>query len=305
MEHHHGHNHNALPAHIGRAFTIGILLNLAFVSIEFIVGLSLGSLSLLTDAGHNLSDVGSLALSLAAFRLSALKPRKQYTYGFKKTTILASLFNAILLLVVVGAILVEAIGRFRHPVHIPGMQVAIVAFAGIIINGISALLFFRDKDKDLNIKGAYLHLFADALVSVGVVIGGIIIYYTDVQWIDPLLSMIIAGVILFSTYGLLKDSIRMSLDGIPKNIEMDKVQSAAMSIRGVVAFQHIHIWAMSTTENALTGHLIVQYNLNETEIDSIKCNLKHKLEHLNIVHSTLETDREYATRRDQGCEHSL
>lgn len=302
--HHHNHQHHALPAHIGRAFIVGIVLNLVFVAVEFIVGLSLDSLSLMTDAGHNLSDVGSLALSLAAFKLSALKPRKQYTYGFKKTTILASLFNAILLLLVVGAILTEAIGRFRNPVDIRGIPVAIVAFVGIIINGITALLFFRDKDRDLNIKGAYLHLLADALVSVGVVAGGLIIYYTGLQWIDALLSVIIALVILISTYGLLKDSLRMSLDGVPKNVDTGKVHAAAMSILGVVAFHHIHIWALSTTENALTGHVVVQPELQESDIEAIRQELKHRLAHLNIVHCTLETGRELPEGQKNDCEHS-
>lgn len=302
--HHHNHQHHTLPAHIGRAFIAGIILNIVFVAVEFIVGFSLGSLSLMTDAGHNLSDVGSLALSLAAFKLSALKPRKQYTYGFKKTTILASLFNAILLLLVVGAILTEAIGRFRNPVDIRGIPVAIVAFVGIIINGITALLFFRDKDRDLNIKGAYLHLLADALVSVGVVAGGLIIYYTGLQWIDALLSVIIALVILISTYGLLKDSLRMSLDGVPKNVDTGKVHTAAMSIPGVVAFHHIHIWALSTTENALTGHVVVQPELQESDIEAIRQELKHRLAHLNIVHSTLETGRELPEGHKSDCEHS-
>ena len=300
--HHHNHQHHNLPENINRAFIAGIVLNVVFVAIEFFAGFFYESLSLVTDAGHNLSDVGSLAISLAALKLSALKPRKQYTYGFKKTTILASLFNAILLLVVVGAILTEAVNRFSHPVPVPGIPVAIVAFAGILINGITALFFFKAKEKDLNIKGAYLHLLADALVSGGVVIGGLLLYYTGLLWVDALLSVIIAMVILFSTYGLLKDSLRLSLDGVPKNVDMVKVLEAAKSVPGVVAFHHIHIWALSTTENALTAQVVVQPELKEPDIEVIRKALKHQLAHLNIVHCTLEIGREWPDDKNEPCE---
>jgi cobalt-zinc-cadmium efflux system protein len=228
MEHthsHHHHNHSPTLLNVNTAFIVGILFNFLFVVIEVIIGLLIHSLSLLSDAGHNLADVGALALSLLAYRLLKVKPNEHYTYGYRKTSILVALFNSVVLLVSIGAILFEAMHRLFHPEPLPGSTIAIVAGIGIIINAATAILFFKDKDKDLNIKSAYLHLLSDALVSVALVIGGIAIYYTHLFWIDSALSIIIAIVIFISTWSLLKNSLRLSLDAVPENINMTRHKS--------------------------------------------------------------------------------
>jgi cobalt-zinc-cadmium efflux system protein len=293
MEHdhsHHDHSHVPVLTNVNSAFIIGIALNTLFVLIEAIIGFSIHSLSLLSDAGHNLADVGSLALSLLAFRLLKVKSNKKYTYGYRKTTILAALFNAMILLLSVGAIAYEAFARIAHPPALPGKTIAIVAGIGIIINFATAILFLKNKEHDLNIKSAYMHMMADALVSAGIMAGGIIIYYTQLYWIDPLLSIIIVIVILIGTWGLLKESLKLSLDGVPKNIDIQEIKDKAEKIAGIKNLHHIHVWAMSTTENALTAHLVVDKNKEPDEITAIKNDLKHKLQHMNIQHITLETE---------------
>lgn len=291
-DHDHHHNHSVTLTHVNTAFIVGISLNFLFVLIEVVVGLSIHSLSLLSDAGHNLADVGSLALSLLAFRLLKVPASKNYTYGYRKTSILVALFNAMVLLVSIGAIMYEAAHRFFNPEPMPGITIAIVAGIGIIINAVTALMFLRDKDKDLNIKSAYLHLMSDALVSLGLVIGGIIMFYTQWYWIDSVLSIVVAVVIFFSTWGLLKHSLRLSLDGVPEDIHMDDIKAAALKIAGVKDLHHIHVWAISTTENALTAHLVLKQDITTDQELHIKNELKHQLQHQNILHITLETERE-------------
>ena len=288
----HNHNHSPKIEGVNRAFVIGIILNLAYVIIQIIIGLRINSLSLLSDAGHNFLDVGALALSLLAFKLTKAKATEKYTYGYKKSSILISLLNAITLLISIGAIGYESFFRFKNPQPMPGLTIAIVAFIGIIINGSSAFLFFKDKEKDINVKSAFLHLMSDALVSLGLVIGGIIIYYTHLYWIDPLLSLIVCAVIIVSTWSLLKDSFHLSLDGVPKNVDFDKVKQTAMRIEGVVKIHHIHIWAISTTENAITAHLVVSKGLKSQRISAIKHTFRHELEELNIEHCTIEIEDE-------------
>ncbi len=293
MEHdhsHHDHSHVPVLTNVNSAFIIGIALNTLFVLIEAIIGFSIHSLSVLSDAGHNLADVGSLALSLLAFRLLKVKSNKKYTYGYRKTTILAALFNAMILLLSVGAIAYEAFARISHPPALPGKTIAIVAGIGIVINFATAILFLKNKEHDLNIKSAYLHMMADALVSAGIMVGGIIIYYTQLYWIDPLLSIIIVIVILIGTWGLLKESLKLSLDGVPRNIDIQDIKDKAEKIEGIKNLHHIHVWAMSTTENALTAHLVVDKSKEPDEITAIKNDLKHKLQHMNIQHITLETE---------------
>lgn len=287
--HSHDHSHQINVSNLNRAFYIGIGLNLAFVIIEAGYGWIYNSLSLLSDAGHNLSDVMSLVLSLIAFKLLKRKPTTTYTYGYRRATILASLANAILLIFAVGFIIYEAIGRFINPQPLEGGIVSIVAFVGIFINGFTAWLFLKDKDKDLNIKGAYLHMVADALVSLAVVIGGVIIIYTDWFWLDSLMSILIAIVILVGTWSLLTQSLKLSLDGVPENVNPKEVKEKILKIDGVLDFQHIHIWALSTTENALTAHVQLSENLTLSEIEKVKGVIKHELEHLHIKHSTIET----------------
>jgi len=288
MENIHNHGTPEITG-INKAFIVGIILNTLFVFIEAIVGFTTNSLALLSDAGHNLTDVISLALALLAFRLTKIKATSNYSYGFQKSTILVALFNSIILLIATGAIVWEAIQRINNPQPIQGKTIAIVAFIGIIINGITAFLFFRDKEKDLNVKGAYLHMAADAAVSLGVVIGGIIIFYTNLYWIDSVMSFIIVFVILISTWKLLKETIRLSLDGTPHNIDIEKIIIAAEKIASVKNIHHIHVWAISTTKNALTAHILIDDYKNT---DTIKLKLKHEWEHLNVHHSTIEFEIE-------------
>ena len=287
----HNHNHSPKMEGVNRAFIIGIVLNLSYVIIQIIVGLRINSLSILSDAGHNFLDVGALALSLLAFKLTKAKATEKYTYGYKKSSILISLLNAITLLISIGAIGYEAFFRFKNPQPMPGLTIAIVAFIGIVVNGSTAFLFFKDKEKDINIKSAFLHLMSDALVSLGLVIGGVLIYYTHLYWIDPLLSLIVCVVIIVSTWSLLKDSFHLSLDGVPKNVDFDKVKQTAMQIEGVVKIHHIHIWAISTTENAITAHLLVSKDATNEQISTIKNTFRHELEELNIQHCTLEVEQ--------------
>ncbi len=291
MSHDHAHHHPAQAlTHVGRAFLIGIVLNLAFVIIEFISGFYTNSLALLSDAGHNLSDVATLALSLFAFGMAKRKATTVYTYGYHKSTILASLVNAVILLVAVGSIGWEAIQRFMHPQPTPGYTISIVAGIGIVINAASAFLFFKDKDSDLNVKGAYLHLMTDALVSVGVVVAGFIIARTGIAWIDPLISIVIMAIVLYSTWGLLTESLRLSMDAVPAGIDLKKIKQFMESGKGVSRVHHIHIWAIGTTRNAMTAHLILEKGLSDQEVTDLKQQLKHGLEHLNIQHATLETE---------------
>jgi cobalt-zinc-cadmium efflux system protein len=297
-DHSHGHHHDHAPKldHLNAAFIWGIVLNSAFVIIEVIAGLISGSLSLLTDAGHNLSDVASLALALLAFKLAKAKSNSTYTYGYKRSTIIVSFFNAVILVVAVGFIVYEAVMRFIHPEGVAGNTVAWVAFAGIAINGFTAWLFVKDKDSDLNVKGAYLHMAVDAIVSLGVVISGIVIYFTNWYWVDSAVSIIIGIVILTGTWSLLKDSLRLEMDGVPKEMDLSKIKAELKKAKGVVDVHHMHVWALSTTENALTAHLVMKQE-DMVMFDDIKHDLRHRLEHLSISHSTFEPEFE-----DEKCE---
>ena len=294
---HHHHDHAPKLDHLNTAFIVGIVLNSAFVVLEVVAGLWSHSLSLLTDAGHNLSDVAGLALALLAFKLTKVSSNSEYTYGYKRSTIIVSFFNALVLFIAVGFIGYEAIMRFIHPEAIAGGTMAWVAFAGIGINGFTAWLFVKDKDTDLNVKGAYLHMAVDAIVSFGVVISGLIIYFTKIYWIDSAVSLIVAIVILRGTWSLLIDSLRLEMDGVPKEMDLDKIKQELMKCKGIVDVHHIHVWALSTTENALTAHLVIDQNATSS-FDSIKHDLRHRLEHLSISHSTFEP--EFA---DEKCVH--
>jgi cobalt-zinc-cadmium efflux system protein len=300
MPHDHAHHHTPQTlTHVGRAFLIGIILNLAFVIIEFISGFYTNSLALLSDAGHNLSDVATLALSLFAFGMAKRKATNVYTYGYHKSTILASLANAVILLVAVGSIGWEAIQRFMHPEVTQGYTISIVAGIGIVINGASAFLFFKDKDHDLNVKGAYLHLVTDALVSAGVVVAGLIIARTGIAWIDPLISIVIMALVLYSTWGLLTESLRLSMDAVPSGIDLEKIKQLLENQKGVSKVHHLHIWAIGTTRNAMTAHLVLEKGLSDQEVTELKHHLKHELEHLNIHHATFETE---LVPSDEQCE---
>ncbi len=284
-EHSHQHSHAINAESLNKAFIIGIVLNLAFVVIEFAAGFWFDSLALLSDAGHNLSDVVSLVLALLAFRLAKVKANERYTYGYKKSTILVSLLNAVILLVAVGAIVIESIHKLNNPAVVPGGAIAWVAGVGVLINAFMAFLFMKDKEKDLNVKGAYLHMAADALVSVGVLVAGIVISRTGWYIIDPIIGLIVAVVILISTWNLLHDSLRLTLDGVPTSIDSQKVVKAIRALPGVDDVHHIHIWAISTTENALTAHIVLKQPESMQEVKHL---IRHRLEDFGIGHATLE-----------------
>lgn len=284
-EHSHQHSHAINAESLNKAFIIGIVLNLAFVVIEFAAGFWFDSLALLSDAGHNLSDVVSLVLALLAFRLAKVKANERYTYGYKKSTILVSLLNAVILLVAVGAIVIESIHKLNNPAVVPGGAIAWVAGVGVLINAFTAFLFMKDKEKDLNVKGAYLHMAADALVSVGVLVAGIVISRTGWYIIDPIIGLIVAVVILISTWNLLHDSLRLTLDGVPTSIDSQKVVKAIRALPDVDDVHHIHIWAISTTENALTAHIVLKQPESMQEVKHL---IRHRLEDFGIGHATLE-----------------
>ena len=299
-DHNHSHGPAALTG-INNAFVIGISLNLAYVVVQIIVGLNINSLSLLSDAGHNFLDVAGLVLAMLAFRLSDSKATARYTYGYKKASVLISLLNAVILLISIGAIGYEALLRFRNTEPLPGKTIAIIALIGIVINGVTAFMFYSGKDKDINIKAAFLHLASDTLVSVGLLAGGIIIYYTQLYWIDPLLSIIICFIILLSTWRLLRDSIRLSLDGVPENIDVEKIKSVILQTDGVQHIHHLHIWAISTSQNAMTGHIVIKDDMKNDDLVRLKVRIKHELEHHNIHHTTLETEFENQPCASSDC----
>ncbi|CCH55123.1 cation diffusion facilitator family transporter [Fibrisoma limi BUZ 3] len=286
-----GHSHGPVAlTSVNRALIIGAVLNIIYVVVEAGLGFYYNSLALVADAGHNLSDVAGLLLSLLAFRLAQVRRTETFTYGYRKSTVLASLINAVLLLVAVGAIVWESSQRFRQPEPIAGGPIAWIAGLGLVVNTVSALLFFRDKEHDLNIKGAYLHLMADALVSLAVVVGGLVIGWTGWYWLDPTLGLVVATVILVSTWRLLTDSVRLSLDGVPATIDLADVMSDLRAVAGVRDVHHVHVWAMSTTENALTAHLVLQPGLTASQVADLKHDIRHRLEHRSIGHATLETE---------------
>lgn len=287
MESQHAHSHAHHPAFtsLNRAFAVGISLNLLFVIAEFLVGFRQNSMGLLSDAGHNLSDVVSLVLAMLAFRLAKVQPTSRYTYGYKKSTILASLLNAVILLVAVGVILAESIDKLMHPRPVEGEVIAWVAGVGVLVNAVTAWLFMKDKEKDLNVKGAFLHMAADALVSVGVMVSGIIIQHTGWYRIDPVIGLLIAAVIVYSTWGLLHDSIRLSLDGVPNGMELGKIEAIICAVPGVKNVHHLHIWPISTTETALTAHIRIA---GPPHMEEIKHQIKCRLADHGISHATLE-----------------
>ena len=266
---------------------IAIILNLLFVGVEAGVGFWHNSLSLLSDAGHNLSDVFSLALVVVGLHLVKVHSNEHYTYGYKKSTILISLANALLLLVAVGVIVAESIHKLQEPSTIDGSVISWTAGVGILINGLTTLLLMRGQKGDLNIRGAFLHMAADTLVSIGVVISGIVIKHTGWFIIDPIISIVIAIVILISTWELLRDSMRLALDGVPEGIEVEEVAQTMCETDHVTDVHHIHIWAMSTTENALTAHVVID---DEHEASAVRKAIKEALHEKGITHATIEIE---------------
>ncbi len=296
MTHHHGHSHHHhhQPDNYNRAFIIGTLLNVVFVVIEGGFGFLTQSLALLADAGHNLSDVLGLLIAWGASWLAQRPPSKRFTYGWRRSSILAALLNASILLLAMGGIASEAIRRFANPSSVAGTTIIVVATIGVVINTITALLFMSGRRENLNIRGAFLHMAADALVSLGVVLAGIAIIATGWTWFDPVISLIIVVVVIVSTWQLFLDSLKLSLDAVPQAIEPRAVETFLTELPGVVRVHDLHIWAMSTTEIALTAHLVIPDGFPG---DRFLNNIRQELhEHFAIEHATIQIETE-----DSNC----
>jgi cobalt-zinc-cadmium efflux system protein len=284
----HGHGHSHAPQDFGRAFAIGTVLNLGFVLVEGLAGIATGSMALLADAGHNLSDVLGLLIAWGGASLAKRPASRRFTYGLSSSTILGALANAVLLLFAVGAIALEAVRRFGDPSPVPGATVMIVAGIGIVINTATALLFMRGRKHDLNIRGAYLHMAADAGVSAAVVVGGALILLTGKAWIDPALSLLIVAVILWSTWGLLRDSVVMALHAVPPGMDAEEVEAALAALPGVARVHDLHIWPMSTTQVALTAHLQMPGgHPGDAFLNDAQSRLAHDF---GIAHATLQIE---------------
>ncbi|MCA1453408.1 cation transporter [Bradyrhizobium sp. BRP22] len=298
MAHHHDHSHahdhaghSHAPDDFGRAFAIGASLNTAFVIAELVFGYAANSLALISDAVHNLSDVFSLLLAWGAAWLAGRRPTDTHTYGYRRASILAALFNAGLLLIAVGGIAVEALDRLREPAEVASWTVVWVAALGILINGGTALLFMRGRHGDLNIRGAYLHMAADASVSLGVVIAALLIMSTGWLWIDPAISLLIALVVVVSGWGLMRDSVNLALDAVPRGIELAEVREFLRRLDGVSEVHDLHIWAMSTNETALTAHLVRPGGHDDAFLHHVCAELSHRF---RIHHATLQVEADGA-----------
>lgn len=288
MSHDHNHHHSHHVSHYDRAFAVGIGLNLIFTLVEFSYGFFADSLALIADAGHNLSDVLSLVLAWGASVLAKKMATDKRTYGYRKATVMASLVSAVTLLVALGAIAWEAILRFADPAPVAGVTMMIVAAIGVVINAVTAFMFMGDHHHDLNIKGAFLHMAADALVSLGVVVAGLLIWWKNWLWVDPVISLIIVAVIFWGTWGLLKDSLNYSLDAVPEQIDMDGIRDYLMGLDGVVRIHDLHVWPLSTTETALTVHLVFDEDTNRAGLLHA---IQHQLEHeFSIAHATMQIE---------------
>jgi len=286
---HHHHHHLPSPEGHGRAFALAIGLNLAFVIVEFTYGFIAHSTALMADAGHNLSDVLGLMLAWGAAVLAKSAPKGRYTYGLRGSSILAALGNGLLLMVACGAIAWEAVQRIAEPAPVAGATVSIVAAIGVVINGFSAWLFLAGSKGDLNIRGAYLHMAADAALSLGVVISGLAIMYSGWTWIDPVVSLVIVVVIVLGTWSLLRESVQLSMAAVPPNVDAGKVQAFLAGQPGVTGVHDLHIWALSTTETALTAHLVIPGGYpGDAALDAIEHTLR---EEYAIHHSTLQVEQ--------------
>ena len=300
--HHHGHHaghhhHHADPAQMGTIYTVAIVINLIFVAAEAVAGIVGHSMGLLSDAGHNLSDVFCLLLAMVALKLSHTHATKRFTYGYRKSSVLISLLNAIILIVAVGGIVVESIHKFSHPVPVNGLFVTWTAAVAIVVNGFTAWMLSR-KQHDINTRGAFLHMLADTLVSVGVVVSGAVIKYTGWTVVDPIIGLVIAVVILVSTWELLSESLRMSTDAVPEGFDVEEISRKIESLDGVLNVHHMHIWAISTTETALTCHVVIP---EATMLEEVTDRVKETLDGLGIHHSTLELETRSSHCKDVNC----
>ena len=290
------HSHDHHLDNIGRAFALGIALNVGFVVIEAVFGFAANSMALLSDAGHNLSDVLGLVVAWAGGALAKRGSSPRFTYGLKKASILAALANALFLLVAIGAIGAEAVRRLFHPAPTAGATVMIVAAIGIVVNGLTAMLFARGQH-DLNVRAAFLHMAADAAVSAAVVLAGLVIVLTGQEWVDPVMSLIVALVILWGSVGLLKESVWMSLAGVPKGIDVDQVEIALSELEEVEAVHDLHVWPLSTTETALTAHIVTP---RADYPDALLARARAVLhDRFHIEHCTIQVERQHtADHRD-------
>jgi cobalt-zinc-cadmium efflux system protein len=286
--HGHSHGHSHATADYGRAFAIGIALNLIYVAAQAVFGLAAGSLALLADAGHNLGDVLGLGLSWGAVLLGRRGPSSRYTYGLRSSSILAALANALVLLMVTGGIAWEALRRLGHPVPTEGGIVAVVAAVGIVVNGVTALLFASGRGKDLNLRSAFMHMAADAVVTAGVVVAGIAIALTGLLWLDPAVSLVVSAVIVYGTWDLVRQSLSLALAAVPQGVDAAAVRARLLAVPGVTALHDLHIWGMSTTETALTCHLVMPQGHPG---DDALSHIAHELEErFNIHHTTLQIE---------------
>ena len=287
--HHGGHHHHGNPSSQGRAFVIAIVLNSGFVGVELVYGFIANSTALMADAWHNLSDVLGLLLAWTAAILARRAPSRRYTYGLRSTSILAALANAMLLLAACGAIAWEAVQRFAQPPAVAGLTVTLVACVGIVINGASALLFVKGSKGDLNIRGAYLHMAADAAVSLGVVLAGLAMLATGWYWLDPAGSLVIVAVIVAGTWQMLRQSLQLALSAVPEHIDATQVETYLRECPGVTDVHDLHIWGMSTTESALTVHLVMPQGYpGDAYVDAIMLTLR---ERFRVQHSTLQVEQ--------------
>ncbi|CAI3950272.1 Co/Zn/Cd efflux system component (CzcD) [Commensalibacter communis] len=289
--HSHAHGHHHVPKSFGTAFAVGITLNLIYVIAEAAWGFWGNSLALLADAGHNLSDILALACAWIAAILGQKKPTDNFTYGYRRTSILASLTNAVILLIVTGGIILEAIERIFHPAPVAGWTVIIVAAIGVVVNGVTAMMFASGHKEDLNIKGAFLHMAYDALLSLGVVITGIIILFTNFNLLDPIISLVVSIVIIMGTWSLLKDSVTLAVDGVPTNINRKNVEQYLRALPSIVDLHDLHIWAMSTTETALTVHLVS--NVDHRLDDFLSVTSQQLKDQFKIGHTTIQIELQH------------
>lgn len=300
--HGHSHGHSHAPGSYNKAFAIAVTLNFAFVVVQASYAIIAHSMSLLADAGHNLGDVLGLLFAWGANWLLTRDSGDRFSYGHRKSTILAALANALLLVLTSGIIAYESVLKLIHQSSVEESIVIIVAMVGIFINSGTALLFMRGRNDDLNIKGAFLHLAYDALISFGVVVTGILIYYTDAEWLDPIVGLAIVVMILFGTWGLLRDSVNLILDAVPHNVDQDAVRKYLSEIPNVKAVHDLHIWGLSTSESALTAHLVIpEGELSDMTIQKVNEDMHH---HYNINHVTLQVekgDKNHPCSRQESC----
>lgn len=300
-DHHHAHHHHVHNIeHLSTIYIVAVALNLLFVAVEVAAGVWGHSLGLLSDAGHNLSDVFSLLLAMVALKLASSHATKRFTYGHRKASVLISLLNAIILLVAVGAILVESVEKLLHPTAVAADLIIWTALVGIVINGLTAWVLGRQHQHDINTRGAFLHMLADTLVSAGVVVSGIVIKYTGWTVVDPLIGIVIAVVILVGTWNLLSESLRMSTDAVPEGFDVDEIKQQIGQQQGVVDVHHVHVWPISTTETALTAHVVIP---SSEMLDEVTDRVKDLLDGMGIHHSTLELETHSSHCHDHECCH--